>query len=73
MQAVIVAKNLYGLFESLSPETQHHFLQQRCQEKGEELADLAFLTFLVACQPTHNEADFLSPEEAERFMESLPQ
>ncbi len=70
MQAVMVAKNLYGLFESLLPETQHHFLQQLCREKGEELADLAFA---VACQQTHNEVDFLSPEEAERFMESLPQ
>lgn len=69
MQEVMVARNLYNLFESLSPTTQHHFLQQLFQEQREQLADLAFA---LACQQTKEEADFLSPEEAQVFLENLP-
>jgi hypothetical protein len=68
MQEVLVANNLYHLFESLSLETQSHFLQRLFQERREQLADLAFA---VACQQAKEEADFLSPEEAEEFLGSL--
>jgi hypothetical protein len=68
-QDLIIAQNLYNLFESLPQETQHLFLQRLFQEKPTELAEF---TFYLDCQEAKTEADFLSDEEAKIFIEHLP-
>lgn len=68
-QNVIVAKNLYTLFESLPQEIQQLFLKRLFQEKGDELSE--FIFYLI-CREAKEKGDFLSEEEARFFIEGLP-
>jgi len=65
-----IAHSLYALYETLPTDTQLAFLQELLQKQREKLDDVAFH---LACQQTRDENEFLSDEEAQAFIENLPQ
>ena len=63
------AHSLYALYETLPGPIQQAFLQELMEKQQERLEELAFS---LACQQAKAENDFLSEEETEAFIASLP-
>ena len=64
------AHSLYALYETLPGPIQQAFLQELMEKQQERLDDLAFS---LACQQAKAENEFLSGEEADALIASLPQ
>ena len=63
------AHSLYALYETLPGPIQQAFWQELMEKQQERLEELAFS---LACQQAKAENDFLSEEETEAFIASLP-
>jgi hypothetical protein len=64
------AHSLYLLYETLSAETQEQFLLEVFQHQTDKLESLALY---LACKEAKEEDDFLTEEEAQAFIKTLPQ
>ncbi len=69
-ESLKTAHSLYALYETLASEIQQAFLQELVQNQQEKLEDLAFD---LACQQAKDENSFLTEEESQAFIASLPQ
>ncbi len=67
--AAQIADRLYDLFQTLPPETQQSFLTQLFQRDRGMLEDFFFY---LACQEAQTDG-FLSEQESQSFVDSLPQ
>ena len=69
-ESLKTAHSLYVLYETLPSEIQQAFLQELLQKQQETLEDLGFY---LACQQAKDDNSFLSEEESQAFIASLPQ
>ncbi len=69
-EPMTAAHSLYVLYETLPGDIQQAFLQELMQKQQEKLEEMAFY---LACQQAKNENEFLSDEETQTFIASLPQ
>ena len=64
------AHSLYALYETLPNETQQQFLQESLQKQSDKLETLSLY---LACIEAKEENEFLTKEESQAFIDSLPQ
>lgn len=64
------AHHFYALYQTLPLDTQQAFLKELLENQHEQLETLSLY---LACQQAKDENSFLSDEEAESFINSLPQ
>jgi hypothetical protein len=64
------AHSLYVLYETLPDDIQQAFLKELLEKQRERLENLAFY---LACQQAKDENEFLSDEDSQAFIASLPQ
>jgi hypothetical protein len=69
-QQANTAHSLYALYETLPNEVQQAFLEELLQKQPQQLEDLGFY---LACKQAKDENEFLSEQEAQAFIQSLPQ
>ena len=64
------AHHLYALYETLPLDTRQAFLKELFQKQREQLEDLSLY---LACQQAREENAFLTKDEADAFINDLPQ
>jgi hypothetical protein len=64
------AHSLYALYETFPDEIQQQFLQELLQKQSDKLETLAIY---LACQEAKDENKFLTVDETQAFIDSLPQ
>ncbi|MEE7625983.1 hypothetical protein V3O24_07400 [Methylobacter sp. Wu8] len=69
-QQANTAHSLYALYETLPNEVQQAFLEELLQKKPQQLEDLGLY---LACKQAKDENEFLNDQEAQAFIQSLPQ
>lgn len=69
-QNPVAAHSLYVLYETLSTENQQLFLQELLAKQADKIEKSMFY---LACKEAKDENEFLTDDEANAFMNSLPQ
>ena len=64
------AHHLYALYETLPIDIRLAFLKELFQKQREQLEDLSLY---LACQQAREENEFLTKDEADAFINTLPQ
>jgi hypothetical protein len=67
---VNTAHTLYALYETLPQSVQRDFLTELLEKQTRQLEDLLFY---LACKQAQDENDFVTDEQANDFINSLPQ
>ena len=67
---IISAERLYRMYQELLHDEQQRFLQKLLEQEADRLETLALY---AACREAKDENDFLTEDEQNSFLASLPQ